>query len=78
MDGTGAVKGSEIVYKSICGKHGLVGGAWWFLVPKARINIIGECVRINRRVMGRISGVVLEKCRDVIDVVINIVHKVIF
>ena len=25
MDGTGAVMGSDIVYMSTCGKHGLVG-----------------------------------------------------
>ena len=41
------------------------GGAWWFLVPKARIKIIGDCVRLNTRLMVRISGVVLEKSRDV-------------
>ena len=54
------------------------GDARWVIVPKARINIIGDCVRINRRLIRRISGMVLEKCHDVIDVGINSVNKVIF
>ena len=67
MDGAGAVMGSEIVYTSTCGKHGLVGDVRWVLVPKPRIKIIGDCVRINRMLIGRISGMVPEKCRDVIE-----------
>ena len=53
MDGAGAVMGSDIVYTSFCGKHGLVRYVRWVLVPKARIKIIGDCVRINRRLMVR-------------------------
>ena len=78
MDGAGAVMGSDIVYTSFCGKHGLVRYVRWVIVPKSRIKIIDVFVRINRREMGRISGVVLEKFRDVIYVIINSVHKVLF
>ena len=59
MDGAGAVIGSDIVYTSTCGKHVLVGYVRWVLVPKYRIKIFGDCVRINRRLIGRISEVVL-------------------
>ena len=43
-------------------------GASLVLVPKGIINIIGYCGAINRRLIGSILGVVLDKCRDVIDV----------
>ena len=56
----------------------MVGYVRWVLVPKSIINTIGDCVSINRNLIGRISGVVLEKCLDVIDVIINSVHKVLF
>ena len=62
MDGTGVVMVSDIVCTSTCGKHGLVGYVRWVLVPKYRIKIIAECVRINRRLIRRISGLVLDKC----------------
>ena len=78
MDGAGEVMGSEIMYTSTCGKDRLVGDVRWVLVPKSRIKIFGDCVSINRRLIGRISGMVLEKCLDVIDVIINSVHKVLF
>ena len=35
------------------------GDVRWVIVPKSRINIIGDCVRKNRRLIGRISGMVL-------------------
>ena len=54
------------------------GDVRWVLLPKSIINIICDCDRRNRRLIRRILGMVLDKCRDVIDVGINSIHKVIF
>ena len=56
----------------------MVGDVRWVLVPQVRVYTISYCASIKQRLMGRISGVVLEKCRDVIDVIIRSVHNVIF
>ena len=54
------------------------GDVRWVLLPKSIIKIICDYDRRNRRLIGIIPGMVLYKCRDVIDVGINIIHKVIF
>ena len=54
------------------------GDVRWVLLPKSIINIICDCYRRNRRLIRRISRMVMDKCRDMIDVGINSIHKVIF
>ena len=54
------------------------GDLRWVILPKSIIKIICDCDRRNRRLIRIISGMVMDKCRDVIDVGINIIHKVLF
>ena len=78
MDGAWGSDGIRYcVHINMC-KTWVGGDVRWFLVPIFIINLIGEFGRINRRLIGIISGVVLDNCRDLIDFGINIVHKLFF